>query len=57
MLIYKVTNTTNTKVYIGMTTLTLEERKKEHYKKFRLNLRDQSFYAALHKYGWDSFAW
>lgn len=40
-----------------MTTLSLEERKREHYKKFRLNLRDQAFYAALHKYGWDSFVW
>ena len=57
MLIYKVTNNVNNKVYIGMTTLTLDERKYEHFKKFRQKSRGQAFYAALHKYGWENFSW
>ena len=40
-----------------MTTLSLEERKKEHFKKFRQKSRGQAFYSALHKYGWDNFTW
>jgi predicted GIY-YIG superfamily endonuclease len=57
MLIYKVTNNINGKIYIGMTTLSLSERMKEHSKKFRLGVRRQAFYSALHKYGWDNFTW
>lgn len=32
MLIYKITNTINSKVYIGQTTKTFEQRKKKLYK-------------------------
>lgn len=55
MIIYKVTNIVNNKVYIGKTKRSLKERKREH-------LRDMHkckyyFYNALNKYGEENFIW
>ncbi len=57
MLVYKVENKTNKKCYIGATTLTLDQRKAEHLKKFRSKSRNHLFYKALHSHGWDTFEW
>ncbi len=59
MIIYRAINKINGKSYIGLTTLTLGERKHKHW----LNSRNpdknkkQAFYLAISKYGWDSFEW
>lgn len=55
MIVYKVTNLLNNKVYIGITTKSLEHRKKVH-------LRDSKrmntyFYRAIRKYGEENFMW
>lgn len=50
--IYKYTNVANGKVYVGQTSKSLEERAQTNggnYKECR------RFYAAIKKYGWDSF--
>jgi hypothetical protein len=57
MLIYSVTNKIDGKVYIGATTLDLDDRKAEHFKKFRNKSRNHLFYQALHEFGWDNFTW
>ena len=55
-LIYKITNKTNGKSYIGLTQFSLEERMKGHIndsrKKDQLN---KPLYSAMRKYGVDSF--
>ena len=58
MLIYRAINIINGKSYIGLTTLTLGQRKHQHW----LNTRKEShekypFYSAIKKYGWDNFEW
>lgn len=58
MLIYRAINTINGKSYIGLTTLTLSQRKHQHW----LNSRKKShatypIYLAIAKYGWDAFEW
>lgn len=54
--IYKITNTTNGKVYIGKTLHTVEERWAEHRNDF---LKDRCskrpLYSAMRKYGIDNF--
>ena len=50
MIIYKVTNKINNKIYIGQTIRTLEERIKEHTRK-----RNSSLYKAFNKYGIENF--
>jgi len=55
MIIYKVTNVINGKVYIGKTKNTLESRKCEHIKKSK-NPK-LYFHSALKKYGNDNFVW
>lgn len=57
-IIYKATNTVNQKVYIGLTTKTLEKRKKEHQLASK-GKKECFFYFqhALSKYGFDSFQW
>lgn len=50
MIIYKVTNKINNKIYIGQTIRTLEERIKEHKRK-----RSSSLYKAFNKYGIENF--
>jgi len=56
MLIYRVTNTTNGKSYIGQTTNSLEYRLSAHMREARTGKRSKSaFHSALLKYGLDSF--
>lgn len=50
--IYKYTNTINNKVYIGQTSLALEQRAKKDGKGY---IHCKSFYDAILKYGWPSF--
>ena len=55
-IIYKVTNLTNQKVYIGQTTTPLSTRQAGHLYEARHRNRTY-FYHAINKYGEDSFAW
>lgn len=58
MLIYKVTNNINGCIYIGQTTLSLEERKYKHEQESRNRYRKTvKFHNALLKYGFDNFTW
>jgi len=56
MLIYKVTNRINGKIYIGKTSKTLEHRKFEHEKISKGN-SNLIFHRAIRKYGIESFKW
>jgi group I intron endonuclease len=56
MIIYKVTNKVNGKVYIGQTSKELDERKTAHYKSSRLG-SNTNFHRALSKYGVSYFIW
>lgn len=59
MIIYRAINTINGKSYIGLTRLTLEERKHKHWLNSRNEKKNlkQAFYLAINKYGWDKFEW
>jgi group I intron endonuclease len=52
--IYKVTNRTNEKIYIGFSK-NWKERQRRH--KFIYQTIQNKFYNALRKYGWESFSW
>ena len=56
MIIYKVTNLINNKVYIGQTIKTLEQRKNNHIKSAN---KENGFYfhKSLKKYGEENFKW
>ena len=57
MLIYKVVNVVNGKMYIGQTVQSLKQRKYSHISN-ALNKRDNNyFHSAIKKYGPDSFEW
>lgn len=56
MIIYKATNKTNGKVYIGQTCNTLEYRKNQHERDCKYH-RNSYFHEALLKYGFDQFVW
>ena len=55
ILIYKITNIVNNKIYIGKTTTSLKQRFKEHCQ-FARNIQNQTHLAnAIRKYGEESF--
>lgn len=56
MLIYKVTNNLNGKMYIGQTRRTLRARKLQHIRDAKKGSKVQ-FHRALVKYGVDNFTW
>ncbi len=57
MIIYKATNLTNGKVYIGKTIKSFKRRISQHKADF-LNIRtNYYFYRALRKHGWNNFKW
>lgn len=53
MLIYKITNKLNGKLYIGQTVRTLEERKQQHLQ--NVGKLNNNIYLAMRKYGIDNF--
>jgi len=57
MIIYKVTNNTNNKSYIGQTIGYLSIRKSHHKYSAYKSKKNYYFYNALRKYGWDNFTW
>lgn len=57
MIIYKVTNKLNQKIYIGKTVQSLSKRRSKHYgDAFKRNSKT-NFHRALRKYEKDSFDW
>jgi len=56
MIIYKVTNKIDGKSYIGQTTKTLEQRKREHKGNAKRGVGFY-FYNAIRKYSWKNFKW
>lgn len=58
MIIYKVTNLVNQKIYIGQSINSLEHRRSEHYRDSKRTDRPAVyFHKALLKYGYASFKW
>jgi group I intron endonuclease len=57
MIIYKATNKINGKIYIGLTTQTLDFRKYKHKSDSESMRKNRVFNKAIRKYGWDSFIW
>jgi group I intron endonuclease len=57
MIVYKVTNKINGKVYIGITRHHLEKRKREHYDKAKYQQSNSIFHNALLKYDKNDFMW
>ena len=57
MIIYKATNKVNGKSYIGMTSYTLEFRKRDHYNCAMRHAFHSVFHHAIRKYGFDAFTW
>jgi len=57
MIIYKVTNKVNNKVYVGQTIRTLKQRMNEHRSDASLDKYGMPIHRAIKKYGWDNFVW
>ena len=58
MIIYKCTNNINNKIYIGLTTKTLEWRIKKHKDDYKRKIQDKNhLYRAMRKYGFENFSW
>lgn len=57
MLVYKVTNQINNKLYIGICSTTVQKRKNEHIHNAFTKHINYVFYKALRKYGKDNFLW
>ena len=55
MIVYKCTNLVNGFSYIGVTTKSIEYRKRTHEKASKYS--NKKFYNALKKYGFDNFEW
>lgn len=55
MLIYKITNNINNKVYIGQTTNSLNERIREYRNEYKYNPNSRPIIRAMNKYGFNNF--
>lgn len=55
MVIYKITNLIDGKVYIGQTTQTIDARIREHKKRIKSG-RDCPLYSAIRVFGWEAFS-
>lgn len=55
MIIYKITNTINNKVYIGQSVLTLNERINSYIKEVKYSSKNRPIIAAMRKYGFHNF--
>lgn len=55
ILIYKITNTINNKIYVGKTTTSLKQRFNEHCKFAKLNKHSTHLANAIRKYGKENF--
>lgn len=53
--IYKVTNKVNGKIYVGLTTDSLENRLKSHINDAMATKKNRPFYNAIRKYGQENF--
>ena len=53
--IYRVTNTINSNVYIGFTSVSMEDRARAHLKNSK-TIKNK-FYNAIRKHGWNYFSW
>ena len=53
--VYRITNLINGKLYIGLTTTTLEKRWKKHIKDATVSNRPHAIHNAIRKYGAESF--
>jgi|JI10StandDraft_1071094.scaffolds.fasta_scaffold32593_2 group I intron endonuclease len=56
-IIYKVTNKSNSKIYIGQTIQKFEERKRGHISAIGKRKKETHFSRALQKHGLDNFVW
>lgn len=55
MLIYKIINDINNRIYIGQTTLSLKERIYNYKKEFKHDTRHRPILDAMRKYGFEHF--
>ena len=55
MIIYKITNKINGKIYIGQTTRSLKQRWKDHRCEAKDCKRGRAIHRAIHKYGVENF--
>lgn len=55
MIVYKATSKTTGKVYVGITTNTLDYRKNQHERAAFEGRKNYHFYNAIQKYGFDDF--
>ena len=55
-IVYKVTNKKTEEIYVGITSKSLEERKKDHLKKSKKG-KSYAFQNAIATYGEDNFEW
>ena len=56
MIIYKIKNNINEKVYIGLTTCSLEHRWKKHLTEGRNEKNKKHLYKSMRKYGLENFS-
>jgi group I intron endonuclease len=56
LIIYEATNVTNGKVYVGLTTTNLKQRKGSHLRSAKSGSKSY-FHKAIRKYGSESFEW
>ena len=56
LIIYKITNNINKKVYIGLTTCSLEYRWRRHLTEGRNEKNEKHLYKSMRKYGLENFS-